>query len=374
MQLFTDLELTRLSTLIVHYGSVADRPLDDHMCRDIRRCWQGLQKHHDLIAERDVFWNALHRHYMNGYSMELLADLTGISIGSFSNNFSARNLTRYPSSRRTQFAGPPARHYEVNPTALDDPSHSMTSYILGFLWADGSLMKGKLPDTYIGLRIVLKASDHLQLQMIRSHLGSTAPIQFLPSTRQPNGQRYPQCVLCIYSTELAARLVKYGFATREGGRSNSAPPDAIRSNELHFWRGMVDGDGCIQRDRRWKNPLSGWSLELAATRATVDLFRDFLERHLCNARIDIRLNGISTCNYRISVTGPSAAEAICLLYPAGYAGLERKLVKATWLREAVKQAKKIGIHPGQVGSRRQWLGSRAAKASLKRLLPPLRLP
>ena len=374
MQLFTDQELTRLLTLVVHFSSISDRPLDDRMCHDIRRCWAGLQKHRELEPELDVFWLALHRHYMAGYPMQMLANLTGISIGSISNNFSARNLTRYSPSRRTQFAGPPARDYDVNPKALDDPSHPITSYVLGFLWADGCLLKGKTPGVYDGIRVVLKASDKAQLKLIRDRLGSTAPICFFPSSRQANGKRYPQAVLCIYSRAIAERLVEYGFASREGGRSNSVPPDAIRSNEIHFWRGMIDGDGCIKRDPRCKSPVSGWSLGLAATRATVELFHAFLERHLSNAKIDIRPNGISSCNYRLTVTGPSAAEGISLLYPAGCIGLHRKLERATWLREAVALARKIGIYPGQVGSRRLWIGSRAAKARLKLQLPPLRLP
>lgn len=364
MKPYIDRNEVRRLVADVESASLSQRPLDQKIALILRDSWIGLKRHPDLVVARDTFWQSLYRYYTSGYPMQKLADLSGISIGSFSNNFSARGLECFSPNRRTDFAGPPARKYEVNPNALDDLSCPVTAYILGFVWADGSIMAGKVPNSYIGLRVVLQIGDRDQLKMIADHLGSTAPIEEFQSSTQRNGRSHRQCGLSIYSTELADRFVEYGYASRDGGRANAAPPSHIMHDEISWWRGMIDGDGSIRRDPRYKNLLSGWLLELAATEATLQLFHEFLRRHIPEAKVDIRRNGHSQYNFRLSISGPSAVQAICLLYPQGCIGLKRKSDRASWIRKAAERAREFGIYIGEVGGRRQWIGSAEAKATL----------
>lgn len=365
--IFSDRELTRLLVLTAHLESLLDRDLDDQVLRTITRCWTGLRNRKEMAAEHQVFFRALYRHYHRGYPMEVLSSLTGVGIATLSRWFCRLELPAFEPTRRTRYAGPPARRYEVNPHALDDPSIPVVAYVLGFLWADGHLLPAR-PDVYEGLRVVLQRDDVEQLKLIRRVLGSSAPITYPRSSVQPNGLDYPQCALEVHSVVLAAKMAGYGFGQRHAGQSNAAPPAEIRVAEADFWRGMVDGDGCLRRDPRPGFPLSGWRLELAATQATCTLFSDWITRHLPDAAIDCRRNGISEHNYRISVSGPSAVEAMAILYPAGCIGLARKVRRARRVVEAAELAGKLGIQPGQVGSRRQWVGSSDDKAELVRRL------
>jgi hypothetical protein len=96
------------------------------------------------------------------------------------------------------------------------------------------------------------------------------------------------------------------------------------------------------------------------------LFRDWLEPQLSNAKIDLSPNGDCEFSHVISVSGPSAVEAMAVLYPPECVGLKRKLQKVRWVLAAAEEAAKMGILPGQEGSRRQWVGDKKAKEEFTR--------
>ena len=330
-------ELARLLVLIVHLASTASRDLDDHMVRDIRRCWAGLQQHRGLISERDVFWAALYRHHLKGYSIDMLSELTGISIGILSVGLEKRDSACFSSARRTATSVPPVGLHQVDPNALDDPSRPITGYMLGFLWAQGLLMRTHT-GIYEGIRVVLPQRDYAQLELIRRQLGSNAPITY-PLSHVPTIDRaYPKCELRIFSQDLAARLVAYGYGNRVDRQREGAPPAEIRVAEAAYWRGLLDGDGCIRRDPRVTSPNSGWSLELAANRATCELFHGWLLDRLPHAAVKVRVNNTRSRYMRVVVLGASAVEAMAILYPPGCIGLERNVRRASSAVAAAQNA------------------------------------
>ncbi len=369
-----NVDLAKLQVSIVKLASIVYKKLDRDSCEDIAICWSYLRQLPRLTPEREIFWEALHTYYIDGYPMSELARLTKISIGTISNNFRAHGLFTYRACRRTAFGRPRRRKYSLNVDALSEPSSPLTAYVLGFLWADGSLMASKSGKGFEGVRVVLKESDSEHLKFLRAFFKSTAPIRFFLSSTQCCGARFNQCGLALYSKDLADQLLRFGFATRRGGVSNAAPPAAIRENGAAFWRGMIDGDGCIRRDQRVRFPLSGWSIELAANFATAELFRDFISSRLPEAKVDIRPNGVSDTNYRVSVTGPHAVHLINFLYQRNHVALRRKARLASWLREGVMLAERNGVRIGFQGSRAHWIGSKAAKAKVALALPAIPRP
>ncbi len=366
-----DIDLARLQVSIVRLASICQTRLDAKISDDIALGWSYLRKIPGLREERDIFWEAVHQYYMNGYPMTELSRRTGIGIGTISNNFKSRGLFVYRFCRKTEFAGPPLRTYSLDTEALSDPARDITAYVLGFTWADGTLMSSGTAASLDGLRFVLKESDSEHLKFLRAFFGSTAPVRYFHSSKHPCGARFRQCGLFLYSKKLARQLVQYGFAERNAGVSNASPPAEIRQNAAAFWRGMIDGDGCIRRDSRVKFPLSGWSVELAATRSTAKLFRDFILERFPEACVDLRPNGISQCNFRVAVSGPYAVKIIGLLYPPNTVGLKRKARLARWIRKAAEFAIQNGVEIGIEGQRAQWRGSKAAKAKVALALPPV---
>ena len=369
-----NVDLAKLQVSIVKLASIVYKKLDRDSCEDIAICWSYLRELPTLNLEREIFWEALHTYYIDGYPMSELARLTKISIGTISNNFRAHGLFTYRACRKTAFARPRRRKYGLNVDALSEPSSPLTAYVLGFLWADGSLMASRSGKGFEGVRVVLKESDSEHLKFLKAFFKSTAPIRFFLSSTQRCGARFNQCGLSLYSKDLADQLLRFGFATRRGGVSNSAPPAAIRENSIGFWRGMIDGDGCIRRDRRVRFPLSGWSIELAANHATAKLFRNFILSRFPHAKVDIRKNGVSEVNYRVSVTGPYAAHLVSLLYPRNHVALRRKARLAAWIRDGLMLAERNGVRVGLHRNRALWMGSKASKAKVALALPPIPRP
>lgn len=363
--MFSEQELTQMLALTVYLQSLNKKELTEQMLSSIRRCWTHLQSQREASLAKTLLMMGLYNHYVRGYPMARLAELTGIGIASISRWFSRLNLAAYPSTRRTVHAGPPARQYTVNPHALDDPSIPVVGYVLGFLWADGHLLPAA-SGGFEGLRVVLQQRDDDQLQLIRGTLGSNAPITYPVAIHPDTGNQYPQCGLAVYSTTLGAKLADYGFDSRNNGQSNASPPAIIRTAGCDFWRGFIDGDGCIRREARPDFPLSGWSLSVSAPRPTCELFQAWLKPQLLHARIDIRPNGESRYSHVLSVSGPTAVEAMALLYPSGCVALKRKVDTVRRVLAAAEDARRFGIRPAQQGSRRQWVGTKAAKKAFIR--------
>ncbi len=369
-----NIDLAKLQVSIVRLTSILQGTLDEQACQDIRLCWSYLRQHPTLDDERSIFFEALHKYYIDGYPMALLAQLTGISLASISNNFKNLGFYTYGPARRTEFASTPNRKYALDADALSEPSRELTAYVLGFTWADGTLIYSSSSKAYQGLRFVLKASDSDHLKFLRAFFGSTSPIQFFPSSIQKCGSRFRQCRLALYSRDLANQLLSYGFHLRKGGKSNVAPPAVIRQNEIAFWRGMVDGDGSIRRDKRPRFPLSGWTIELAATHVTASLFKRFILTHVPDAKVDFRKNGISECNYKVSVSGPHAIQVINLLYPANRVALARKGRLAKWVRTGLQLADTHSVTVGTQAGRAHWIGCKSSKAKVALALPPFPSP
>lgn len=320
----SDQQLTRLLVMVVQLASEFGHDLDEHKILDIRRCWAGLQAHRSLQSERATFWSALHRYYQRGYSAGVLAELTAIPIDCMETQFERLGRGQFLQRSGTTLPLGPAGLHELNPGALDDPSAPSTGYILGFLWAQALLLRTH-SGSYQGLRIILPLQDHAQLEMIRDHLGSTAPIIYPRPRVVSIDQVRPQCELRIDSPDLADRLVAYGYADRQGGPKDIGPRPEIRLAETAFWRGLFDGEGSIGRDAKASSPLAGWSLELSTSRPTFELFLDWLLDRLPGAEIDISPAGRSGRYVRVSIHGGSAVEVLTMLYPPGCIGLTRNV-------------------------------------------------
>jgi hypothetical protein len=57
---------------------------------------------------------------------------------------------------------------------------------------------------------------------------------------------------------------------------------------------------------------------------------------------------------------------MALLYPPGCVGLKRKVDRIQRVLAAAEDARRFGIRPAQQGSRRQWVGPKAAKKAFTR--------
>ncbi|NJL55760.1 hypothetical protein HC928_11630 [bacterium] len=111
-------------------------------------------------------------------------------------------------------------------------------YWLGFLLTDGCVYAPKGRTPRIELR--LAACDFEHIEKFRVFFQSTHTITF---HRKQNA-----CSVVIPSAHLADRLATFGVVPRKTYIQQSVP-ECLRTSS-DFWRGVIDGDGCIHTTGR----------------------------------------------------------------------------------------------------------------------------
>lgn len=115
------------------------------------------------------------------------------------------------------------------------------SYILGFLFADGSVDK-----RLVSIRIQIASKDESILDFIRKELNPKAKIYRFDGRldRRTGNVNQPQSRFSINSTVIVRKLINLGLKWRKTYNDDSFPkvPDEMMA---HFIRGYLDGDGCV---------------------------------------------------------------------------------------------------------------------------------
>ncbi len=176
------------------------------------------------------------------------------------------------------------------------------SYWVGFLLADGSLytQKGRRHPV---LELCIMESDRRHLEKFHSFIGSTNKIMY---RSRDNTVR-----TTIQNSHLTNRLQTLGVV-----------PNKVRRAEVHdsllvnrdFWRGMVDGDGCVYVGKNLA------SISLCGTEAVCRDFKKFVgtenRLHLHNG------------SYYYYVNNRQAGALSKLMYSNCSVALDRKLKSA----------------------------------------------
>ena len=228
---------------------------------------------------------------------------------------------------RTVFSG---RSKSLNNTSCDirffDTWTPDMAYVLGFLFADGSINK-RQTDVVIGLAI----KDKVILKFIREAMKSTRKFWYREGHTDENGHKHQKSVyLTVGSKIIVNRLMELGMMPRKTYRDDPFPnvPDDMLP---HFVRGYFDGDGT------YKGANSGWVVTgfIGSPQFIIGL-RDSLVRVAgmpCNV---VKLEGDETPYARVSWGAVEDLRKFrAFIYPDGYSFcLERKKkVIDDWISE-----------------------------------------
>lgn len=126
------------------------------------------------------------------------------------------------------------RNESFNIRYFDEWTPNM-AYILGFLFADGSVDRHKHSVT-----VGLKTEDGAVLEFIKKELDWKLDIK----QRKAKGNDKPQSVMTISSTIMVEDLAKKGLLPRKT-YENHPFPDVPDKMMPHFVRGYLDGDGTV---------------------------------------------------------------------------------------------------------------------------------
>lgn len=125
-------------------------------------------------------------------------------------------------------------YIELDKSCFSDNSES-TSYYYGWLLTDGCLYRGTI---YLKLQL----GDIEILQGLKEYIKSSNKITTSSTFDKRTLKTYSYCSFSFSSTEVISRLRGLGLTERKSCKESC--PSIFKYNR-HFWRGVLDGDGCI---------------------------------------------------------------------------------------------------------------------------------
>lgn len=167
--------------------------------------------------------------YQSGLTISQVADKFNVSYTGMLNALRKLGVTRRPAARK----------YVVNEHIFDVIDTEEKAYWLGFLYADGCLIK-----THVTLTLAEKDRDHIERFV--DFMGSDTPISIKTQNLQTKNP-YPRATVTISGKHLSERLKELGIVV-----ARPVPVQdiwrQIPPNLLHHWvRGFFDGDGCAEK-------------------------------------------------------------------------------------------------------------------------------
>ncbi|MCZ2096120.1 MAG: hypothetical protein LC121_07585 [Anaerolineae bacterium] len=269
-------------------------------------------------------------------SLEQLSDSVGFSPAWWSNHFRIYNLKAHSTSHRNPGYASRRLFLIANERAFASIENEETAYWFGFIWADGN-------PTNSGLCVRLKLDDREHLEKLRSFLGTDVKVCELPA---PYLGVSKQASLEVHSRALVDDLRMLELIPRRS-EQNLSPPSLAHALLPDFFRGLIDGDGCLSRDKRQDEKehaffLSGWRLGLAGSNAIVRSFGQFVST-LIGDHFTIDRNGTNPKNRKLSIHGPAAILVCKQLYEKGGPALSRKADVARLLCKYYRKATKLGL-------------------------------
>lgn len=116
------------------------------------------------------------------------------------------------------------------------------AYILGFIYADGSIVQPK-GNRQMKLSISIQEEDGYILEKFAKDAGNTkVDIFYPPSVQKKNWKK--RAVVSIVSNQICQDLINFGCIINKSSLGMSFP-NIEEKYYSHFIRGFLDGDGCI---------------------------------------------------------------------------------------------------------------------------------
>lgn len=232
------------------------------------------------------------------------------------------------------------------------------AYWLGFLATDGNVYGSRI-------QINLAACDRGHLEKFRTSLGLTAPIKDrLKKVYSPEYKKneYRLVSVAFRSKKMVRDLLAHGLGPKKSFtvRPWGGPEHLLR----HYWRGVVDGDGCIGK----KNPEgTRFVISLVGNEYIVTGFRDFVDAKLKFCPSVSPKRKIFKVDYGFNAS-KNVAE---LLYSNCAISLERKQALAQRLMQMKVRAQRE-LNRGRVQQKRPLVSQLVAAQDLP--VPALQIP
>lgn len=197
--------------------------------------------------------NFSHKNKWGCYYLSCKCDCGNI----ISTDFSSLNKLKVQScgclqKEAVKYTGVKNKKYKVNVDKLVD--NEVTAYIVGLYAADGSNEKS-------GLSLGLQSTDKEILEKVSSYFNYTGRLYTMKQSVR----------LTISDPAFRKFFEERGIVKNK--TLDYQVPDCYLYNS-HFWRGMIDGDGCIFK---YEKQYTTYGVSLVGTKHTIDAFKKFCE-------------------------------------------------------------------------------------------------
>jgi hypothetical protein len=300
------------------YSKIGDKLDHTFICSEYKKGKTAIQISRDLGVNRGVIDTLLKKYNLerhlcltetidNEYIISMY--LSGVSIKKLAKEF---NVSPTPIKeiliKHSVDIKPPTcyKKYKCNKNAFDNLTPE-SEYWLGMMATDGCVYYTKYGKARISLQ--LQARDKHHIEKFNQFLESDYPLY--RTSKITDGVLFYYWRICIADDELAYSLSKYNIVPQKTHVLNIS--DVRLLNSKHFWRGVLDGDGCIQ-------PRGVYKI-MCSSKIFVEQFQSFVNKYgsLPTLRTDIKENRTYW-----SISGSSQKMLIDMYSYKGPAILDRK--------------------------------------------------
>lgn len=202
-----------------------------------------------------------------------------------------------------------SRKREVNLNAFKEINEN-SAYWAGFLMADGNIRQGA--DGYArSIELKLATIDKCHVGKFRDFMGGNCDIKFYQEKMGHGTYR-----TLIHSKECVKDIAKWGVVPRKTFIAKAL--NGIEHN-LHFWRGVVDGDGSIFFDKKYP------AISLVGSIYLITQFKEYISTICPLSQVNLVKNGNI---WQIKYKGVKANIIIKHLYSNASIYLDRKYKRA----------------------------------------------
>lgn len=244
------------------------------------------------------------RKYVDGQTQVELSKEFGVDPAAVRYHLKKNNIAIRP-------AGDECRRISLNQNAFDEITEE-AAYWIGFLMSDGCVTSKRNM-----LRLGLSSQDLGHLEKFKYFLGSGHKISHGKEYRLKGGETRHLVLLCITSAKITNRLAEFGVVDQ---KTFSAKVIGLENNR-HFWRGVIDGDGCVYWRRRGDTTVELAGLRLAGSIDLMSQFRSYVQTVVPKCKVSVRPQ-VNIWSYSMGC-GP-ATTVIDNLYSGSITHLDRK--------------------------------------------------
>jgi len=246
--------------------------------------------------------------------------------------------------------------YNVNPRQFINPITIESAYILGLLWADGSIFrKGK----HANISLVTTYPDFLYINPLMLKTGKWR-LYFRKSKLHPTWKE--RCDIVTSNRPLADFLIENDYKTKSQESADkilSIIPQKLK----HYWfRGLLDGDGHIHTDNKGSHSVSFSSTFDQNWNYLEDICKSLNIKYVIKRRISKKSHKQSNFSIYGMYKTIKFCEYIYNGYPEDDIGLKRKYDKFLQLKMTEEKNRYRGVSKMKNG---KWRAYTSAAIKLK---------